>query len=170
MTHRNISNKADLIASINEGWDSFQAYLNTLSMEQLTGPTDAAGWTAKDHVMHLAVWEDGMYALLQGESRPVYMGVDPQLWARGDYDEINAVLQQRYQDKSWPDVLRFFQAIHQRLMEKLDALSEEALMRPYNTYQPDSPITDPVYTRVIGNTFPHYAEHRDYIERIVNPE
>lgn len=54
--------KDELLIRIEQGWNEFQAYIQTLSAAQLAGPTDAAGWTAKDHIMHLAVWEDGIDA------------------------------------------------------------------------------------------------------------
>jgi len=59
--------KAELITRINQGWDDFTTYLKTIEPEYFTIPTDAAGWTAKDHVMHLAVWEN--------EGDPIYVRI-----------------------------------------------------------------------------------------------
>lgn len=167
MTTHDKPTKKEVLARIANGWDAFQAYLNTLTETQQTGPTDAAGWTVKDHVMHLALWEDGVYALLDGQSRPVYMGIDEVMWNSGDYDAINALLQQRYQDKTWADVRTFFQAIHERFIEKIQTLTDEDLLLPYSHYQPGSTDNSPVINRIIGNTIPHYAEHKAYIETLV---
>jgi len=35
-----------------------------LSKEQQLGPKDVAGWNVRDHLTHLAVWADGVAALL----------------------------------------------------------------------------------------------------------
>ena len=69
----------ELVSRMQKGWDDFQAYLKTLTLEQVTQPTDAAGWTVKDHIIHLATWEDGVYALLEKQPRHEQMGLDKAL-------------------------------------------------------------------------------------------
>ena len=64
----------EMLRRLQNGWDNFQAYLKTLTPDQLTQHKDAGGWRIQDHVMHLAVWEDGMEALLSGQSRQARMG------------------------------------------------------------------------------------------------
>ena len=59
---------AELLSRTKLGWDSLQAYIKSLTPEQLTVPTDPAGWTVKDHLIHLAVWEDGIVAVLPVEA------------------------------------------------------------------------------------------------------
>src|SRR5262245_46281468 len=88
---------ANLLHRIENGWNDLQSYLATLSAEQLMTPTDAAGWTAKDHVIHLAIWEDGISALLEGQTQREGMQVDVATWKQG-IESINAVVQQRYHD------------------------------------------------------------------------
>lgn len=149
-------------------WDRFNAYLDKLSETQATTPTDAAGWTAKDHVMHLVVWEDGMNALLDGQSRPEYMGIDRATWTSGDFDRINAIIQQRHRDVPWAEVRQRFRDVHRRLVAKIEALAEADLQRPYNSFQPDSTATDPIINRLVGNTSHHFAEHQPWIETIVS--
>jgi hypothetical protein len=50
--------KAELLERIEAGFQEINQYLDSLTETQLTQPTDAAGWTAKDHVIHMAIWED----------------------------------------------------------------------------------------------------------------
>ncbi|MBL8162006.1 MAG: maleylpyruvate isomerase N-terminal domain-containing protein, partial [Anaerolineae bacterium] len=45
--------KAEVLHNMDDGWQSFEAYLRTLSDEQMTVPKDAVGWTVKDHLTHL---------------------------------------------------------------------------------------------------------------------
>jgi hypothetical protein len=159
--------KADLLAKIEKGWNDFQTYLKTLSEEQLTGPADAAGWTAKDHIMHLAVWEDSINALFNSQLRNENMGVDKATWDSRDFDKINAVIQQRHKDKPLAEVLQTLQDVHQRLMTKLQSLTEEDLTRPYSHYQSDSTNSNPAIRWVKGDTYEHYAEHTPWIDAIV---
>jgi len=167
MSEQKVMSKSELLEQMRRGWDDFQAYLQTLSEAQLSQPTDAAGWTAKDHVIHLAVWEAGIDALLGRESRWERMGLDAATWASGDFDAMNAVIQRRHKDMPLVEVLRTFQDVHQRLIGKIALLSDEDLQRPYRAYQPDSDRDAPVIGWIMGNTYEHYAEHRPWIEAIV---
>lgn len=160
---------AELVRRMQQGWNEFQAYLKTLTVEQMTQPTDAAGWTVKDHVMHLAVWEDGIYALLRRQSRPERMGLDAETWESGDYDRMNAIIQQCHRDKSLKDVLDSFQETHRQLVDHIQTLSDADLMRPYRDYAPNSTADRPVYVYIVGNTYGHYEEHHPWIDAIANP-
>ena len=159
--------KAELLANIERGWNDLQSYLAALSYEQVTIPTDPAGWTAKDHLAHLAVWEDNINALLEKTPSWEYMGVDRDLWESWDWDKQNAVIQQRYKDISLRDLQNMFFGIHERLIEKIKSLSDADLQRPYKDYQPDSTTDQPIIHSMLGDTYEHYAEHKDYINVIV---
>jgi uncharacterized protein (TIGR03083 family) len=149
------------------GWNDFDAYLNTLAEEQLTTPTDAAGWTAKDHVIHLAIWEAGIFALLNAQPRWEGMGIDRETFVSDDFDRMNAVIQQRYRDMALDEVLKTFRDGHQRLVAKIQSMSDEDLQLPYRHYQPDSDRDAPVWHLISGNTFGHYEEHTPWIAAIV---
>ncbi|MCZ2098089.1 MAG: maleylpyruvate isomerase N-terminal domain-containing protein, partial [Anaerolineae bacterium] len=71
---------AELLSRLQESWDSLQAFVGSLTDEQITRKTDTAGWTVKDHLMHLVVWEDGFDADISGEDRRERMGVPPEVW------------------------------------------------------------------------------------------
>jgi hypothetical protein len=159
--------KDNLLRRMREGWETFQNYIGTLSEEQLTGPMDAAGWTAKDHLIHLAMWEDGIYALLNGQPRYEAMGVDRTTWEKGDVDETNAVIQKRYRDMPLEEVRQTFRRVHERLMTKIESMGEAELLLPYRHYAPDSDREQPVFWWIVGNTFGHYEEHTPWIAAIV---
>lgn len=158
---------AELKRRMTKGWDDFQAYLSTLTPAQITEPTDAAGWTAKDHIMHLAVWEDGIAALLNQQSRYEAMGVDRELFLSGDHDRVNAIIQQRHKDMPLDAVLETLSEVHGRLMAKLETMSDDELKLPYQHYAPDANRPEPVWHWVGGNTYEHYAEHQPWIAAIV---
>ncbi|MFN8374502.1 MAG: ClbS/DfsB family four-helix bundle protein [Anaerolineae bacterium] len=159
--------KAQLLANIQQGWDALHGYLSTLTVEQLTTPTDAAGWTAKDHLIHLAVWEESLLPLLEGKARYEVLGIDKAMWERHDYDEINAVIQARYKGMALAAVKQTLSEVHQRVLAKVGTLSEEDLHRPYNYYQPESSTEYAIIGWIIGNTYEHYADHRGWMAAIV---
>jgi uncharacterized protein (TIGR03083 family) len=166
MSDETAMTKAEFLSALDKGWNDLRAYLETLTADQMTQPTDAAGWTVKDHLLHLAVWEDGMAALLQGLSRHDSMGVKKGVWDSGDFDQINAVIQQRHKDMPLDEAMRTLSDVHQRFVEKIGTLSEEDLQRPYNTYQPESSRSYPVMQSLMGNTFEHYEEHIPWMDAI----
>lgn len=167
MTEEAPVTKAELLSRLEKGWNDFHAYIGTLTEKQLTEPTDAAGWTVKDHIIHLAVWEDGIYALLTGLPRDKQMGVDQQMWDYGLIDRMNGIIQQRHKDKSLAEVLTTFDTVHQRLIVTIETLSDDDLSRPYSHYQSGSTFDEPVIGWIIGNTYEHYAEHTPWIAEIV---
>lgn len=162
--------KQELLDRIEQGWAVMQTYLDTLSEAQLTGPTDAAGWTAKDHIMHMAVWENGIYALVSKKPRWEGMGLERDVFVSGDYDHMNALIQQQHAAKPLDEVLAHFTEVHERLVKKLRWLSDEELQQPYRVYQPDSDRDAPVIGWVAGNTYEHYTEHQPWIAAIVTAE
>ncbi len=158
--------KAELLQRLQTGWAELNRFADSLTAQQLTGPTDAGGWTVKDHLIHLAIWEESVIALLDGGSRSRAMGVDEQFWVRGDWDGMNAVVQQRYHALSLADARRMQAEIHQRLLDKIEALSDGDLHRPYADYQSGSDGQGPVIDSVAEASYRHYAEHRPWMEAI----
>ncbi len=167
MSDANSQSKTELLAKMQDGWSHFQAYLKTLTDKQLTTPVDDVGWTVKDHLVHLAAWEDGIAALLKKQSRRERMKVDPEAWNSGDFDKINAVIQSRYKDKSLADVLKMFEDAHRRMVEAVQQLSDQDLRRSYRAFDQNSTSENPVVGSIIGNSYGHYEEHRPWIEAIV---
>src|ERR1041385_3625233 len=157
---------AELRQRIEAGWNTFNAYIDTLNEAQLTQLTDAVGWTAKDHLSHLASWEDTLNALLDKKLRWENIGVDKALWFSNDFDKINAVVQKHWQNMPLDEVRQKHREIHQRLMPKIRALSDEDLQRPIREYQSDSTSTRPILQPLIADTYEHYEEHTPWIAAI----
>ena len=158
-----------VLAELDRAWAELEDTINRLDAAALTGPTDAAGWTAKDHLAHLAAWERSLIALLAGEDRAAALGVDPALYARGDIDVINAALRTQHAVRPLAEVLGDLRETHERTRATVAALSAGDLALPYAHYQPrERPDeTAAVVHWVAGDTYEHYREHRGWIMAIV---
>lgn len=166
MTHQRITTKTELLSAIDAGWNSLTDALSHLGETQLTGPTDAEGWTGKDHLVHLAAWERSMLYLLAGKPRHAGLGVDEMLYLSGDFDAINAAIQSQQRDASLAGALAELRRVHEKLRASLAGLSDEDLQKTYSHYLPDEPGDDdgsPISDRLVGNTSQHFAEHLPWI-------
>jgi uncharacterized protein (TIGR03083 family) len=153
---------ANMKRRIEHTWGELQHFLGTLTDEQLTVPTDANGWTVKDHMVHLAAWKNGLRNVVDGGTQREGMEVDEATWKEGD-DAINALIYQRYRELSLDEATAMSQLSHETLVARLYALTDDDLMKPYNVDQ-----TIPLIALIAGNTFGHYAEQLPWMQAIVH--
>ncbi len=156
----------EFLRRLDAAWADLEADLAGYTAHQMTVPTDAAGWTVKDHAAHLVVWLDGMNAVLTGQPRLPRMGLDDATWQSGDGDAINEAIRRRHRDRPLADVLADLRRVHAEFRGRVAAMADADLVRPYADFQPGSPITDPILGRLVGNSFEHYAEHRPWMRAI----
>lgn len=159
-------NRENLLNEINTTWGEFQTFLASLTEDQLTVPTDAAGWTAKDHIIHLTAWETAALAVLEGKSKREVLNISPEVWEQDD-DPINAVLQERYRDMPLDEVMQTFDQNHKNLLKKLNSMTEDDFQLPYSHFQPQVTKDFPIIRVVHWDTVHHYGEHRTWIAAIV---
>ncbi len=158
----------EFLRRLDAAWSDLVADIAGYTDAQMTGPTDAAGWTVKDHAAHLFVWLDGMNAVLTGAPRIPRMGLDEATWNSGDGDIINEAIRRQHQHRPLVSVMSDLRNAHNEFRGRVAALSNTDLLRPYSDFQPGSPITDPIVGRLAGNSFEHYAEHRPWMRAIVD--
>jgi hypothetical protein len=166
--------KAALLREIDDAWRELNAYLDSLTPEQMSEIRDAVGWAVKDHLTHLMAWERAGAAFLQGKPRNEGLGVDKQIYLSGysgDFDPINAVVQQQWAALPVDEVRANLEAAHQELLRLIDALSDEDLLRAMGTFAPsvsgrydDRPVSDLLY----GDTVDHFREHLAWMENLVS--
>lgn len=177
MSELPVTTKAELLAAIEQSWSRFDAALERLSEDQLLIPTDAQGWTGKDHLVHISVWERSMVFFLQRKPRHEALGVEQQLYVQGGDDAINAVIVEQRKHLSLAEVLAGLRATHRELLALLEPLTDADLHQPYRFYQPDEPGDryywdaqpdgPPAIALLYANAAQHVADHTEWIETLV---
>lgn len=163
----------DVLASIESEWDHLQKVLSGLSGDQLLTPGQE-GWSTKDELAHLAAWARGLAALVRRQRRYPPMGL-PEDAAPNivGIERMNQVIYERNRDLPLKEVLAELEAAHLDALAAVAELSDEDLLRPYDDFQPQDRRPDghtPILWRIAGNTYGHYAEHRETIERMWSKE
>jgi hypothetical protein len=116
----------------------------------------AGGWSAKDHLAHVAVWERRLVGELQGDPAAERFGYDEAALDALSLDDLNAALIARHRDDSPPAVHAEFRASGEALFAALAALRDDDLSRPV---RPDDPNVDTLVELIGWDTFEHYPEH-----------
>jgi hypothetical protein len=154
-------------ARVEESWNQLASLVDTLGPAGLT-LTGADGWAVKDHLAHIAAWEQSLLALVEKRDRAEAMGLrEP----TGDTDAINRSLWELHRAMTPEEALAYFRETHARLMAALERMTDADLMLPYNDYQPDAPRDTadnrPVGEWIAGNTYEHYDEHVAWMNQLI---
>jgi len=168
-----MTDKSQLLAEIQQTWDALNAGLQRLSEVQMTSRYDAQGWTVKDHLVHLARWEQSVVFMLQGKPRHAGLGVEEALYLTEDFDKINAVIYQQAQDVRLPEAFAQLRDVHKQMLEMLQPMTDADLQLPYRHFLPDEPGDGDgpsAYDMIYFNTAGHFSDHLGWMETLVNKE
>jgi hypothetical protein len=165
---KEILTKVTLLERIYHYRSILEATISSLSESQLSAPGPES-WAIKDHLVHIAVWEQGVVTLLQKGDRFAAMGVADAFRQGKSETEINDLIYRQHKDQPVQEIRRIFQASHAQMLKVLDKLSDADLNRPYSDYVPagDPNRLDPVMYWIIGNTYAHFDEHTAYIRNLL---
>jgi hypothetical protein len=170
MSEQPTPTKGELRGQMDAGLAAFLAALDGLDADQLDGPRDAAGWTVRDHLVHLAIWAEGIAALLRREDRWAAMGLAMDNPASDDldYDALNEAIRQQHLGMTPAEARAWVVAAHDRVASALDGPGDDELKLPYDRFV--APFTadtgHPIWGYVAGNTFDHYQEHLPWLSSI----
>lgn len=152
--------KEELIQLIDRSWSEINGLLESIPDEKLAMP-GPEGWSVKDHLAHMGAWERIAVAGVKGESEEAAAGVDP--WeGEWDTDRFNDLLYRRHAGMSAPEARRYFQESHAGMMSLIGQLDDSTL-RADMPNEPGRPNID----KIVGNTYPHFDEHRAWIQSLL---
>jgi hypothetical protein len=160
------------LAMVVESRAAVEAVIAGRTAEELTRP-GADGWSAKDHLAHLAAWQRSLEALLAGASRAAAIGMGQDAYQRSDTDGLNEHIFAAHHDEPLEAVLTELRAAYQAVVVHLERMTTDDLYRPYRHYQPhESDPTDPrndtpVLEWIAGNTWDHEPEHLEMIRAVL---
>jgi hypothetical protein len=154
------------------GLNGFLAFVNDLTEEEMLGAIDADGWNVRDHLTHLAVWAEGIAALMRRENRWEAMGLDiPEPDGEPDYDALNAAIRAQHTHMSGAEARAWVVKAHETVAAEVESLSDNELGLPYERYV--APFTgdlgEPIAEYILGNTEDHYDEHTPWMRAILDP-
>jgi putative acetyltransferase len=153
--------KADLLEKIHAARKNFKTIMDGLTDVQLTTPGVEENWSIKDILAHLTAWErltlERLIAGLEKKKlkfRPIQTDEDVE-WMNARVYAIN-------KDRPLADVLDDFRTGHAMLIDKIMSLDKLAI-------QDTTPVEwagdRPVWSLIADNTYFHYAEHQEAIEK-----
>ena len=162
-----VISKAQLMTKLERAWNALQSTLAESNEDDLTTRTDAAGWTPKDHLAHLAAWSNSALVMVR-DGKPQWegLGVDKAMFDTEGYEQKNEAVRQQTADWSLDQVTSHLTEIHREVVRVLEGMSDADLARPCSSYVEGGQDFEIVH-KINGNGPDHYDEHRAYIEKIL---
>jgi hypothetical protein len=170
MSEEKVPTKAEFLAETERHWQELNALLDQLSEAQMTTLKDHAGWTVKDHIIHIVCWERSVVYQMQEKPRWEGLGVDEVLFKSADFDKMNAEIQQINKDVSLPDAKQQLGSTHGQMLDLITPLSDADLQKPFRRWRPeeegdgDGPM---LMGLIDNNAGAHFAEHIPWIKTLV---
>jgi uncharacterized damage-inducible protein DinB len=167
-------NKAAFLRRYAKDRATLQAFVTALTEHDMTVPVDAAGWTIKDHLAHLAAWQIGIAALLQGGKRWEAMGLSSAFVKKTKgFDALNAALQRKHSRMSARQVLDLLSHADAQFQFALSKLTSTDLAKPYAHFSGEMPTertAQPIMGWIDGDSGHHFEEHLLWMRQILTDE
>lgn len=157
-----------LRAYTRERWEAFVATVDTLPLEQWEIPTDAAGWTVKDHVAHVVLWDESLVGLVRdGTPRQQTLRVSDTAWNAGGYDARNEEIRDHTHSDSVASVQQRRDASWQVLWTLLSSYDDVTIQKPGADFGLNYGENESYLETLVDDLGVHYDQHRTYIEAIL---
>ena len=153
--------KTNLLQNIAAARKKLETLVNSLTETQLTTPGLVGAWSVKDVLAHLAAWEQLTLERLNAGlgNRPLPMRP---IKTDEDVQWMNDKVYARNRDRALAAVREDFRIAHERLMEKVNGLDKKLIQK---TAPMEWAGDRPVWLLIAVNTYIHYAEHQETIEK-----
>ncbi len=152
--------KGELLEMIKEARGSLEAEVARVGGQLMTEEGVMSGWSVKDLLAHISVWERRMAGWVMETLR----GEVPQQLPPGmtwdDLDRWNQETFDECRDLPLDQVLAEFDASYQAALKVTEEAPDEALMDPGRYPWREG---KPLWHMVAANTFWHYQDHRQAI-------
>jgi len=162
----NVTSKAEILTHIKVERQKLERVLANIPEGSLTVSGVESAWSVKDILAHIASWERLMVSWLEASLR----GEIPDRPAPGEswenLDGMNERLYQAHKDQPFVQVIKEFEDSYQAALQNAELLSEEDLFDAGRFAWRQG---DPMWRMVAANTWWHYKEHRETIERWLDP-
>jgi hypothetical protein len=148
---------AAALARFDHAFAELDKTVQGLSERELMEIRDPAGWSAKDHLMHVATWEQALLATLDGRPRHVALGLDASTDGSEDWDAMNAAIFATTRERSLREVLDTVRGTHATTRAKIAALAEGGAAAP----------TADAFLADVPGYADHYEQHHGWIRELV---
>ena len=158
--------KDDLLALIASAHQRLEASLRTLTDDQINAPLLEGDWSVRDALAHLSFWEQRALYALQHEPVDGKAAVPEEiadLTGSADWtDAANARVYERNRGRDLSDIRAEFERSYADVLQVIGELSDDDV---FSSTKLSRQIGQPVLDLIAGNTYEHYDEHTDAIER-----
>jgi len=163
-----MNEKQDILTSLRDEYNRWEALLAGLSEAQITAPQLPEDWSIKDVIAHLCSWQQRSIARLEAAllgRAPEYPAwpaqFDPE--AEGQPHDLNAWLYARNRDRPWSSVRQDWSAGFLRFLELGATIPEtdllDAAKYPWMEGQP--------LVSSLQASGEHHSEHAEYLEPLL---
>ena len=153
--------KQDLIQRIREERSKLVALLGNVSENEMLIPLGDDGWSVKDHVAHIVIWEKRLGEWLKVVEREEVPQQLPPGMTWDDLDRWNEQTFEENHGRELKEVLADFNHFADEVVKGVGAIPEDLLMQADSlAWRSGSPL----WEMVAANTFWHYPEHREAIK------
>ena len=108
------------------------------------GTIGGGEWSAKDLAAHLGSWEAFALEVLEAFGRGERPAIEDEFAVAGATDRLNAREEQRFLDAPPDEVMARFEDLHERIVDRAAAMSDQEWSAPYPFDPDDETIGDRV--------------------------
>jgi hypothetical protein len=156
--------KTELMERIVTARAALDRLVGSLSDAQLAARGPNGGWAVKDHLTHIATWEQMSAAHLRGGSDHEVVGMDEATYEKQELDSLNAAIYEMHSNREPNDVRTMSRDAHAAVLERLADVDETTLQQAYSRTDPEQRT---VMQELTSNTYDHYIQHLRWMEEQV---
>lgn len=146
--------KINLLEKLEQSRADFLEGLEPLSEDEMLEPALAGGWTVKDVLVHLMLWEAELIKLLfQAQQGRIPQTI---LNTNEPDDKVNARWYTQHKDRALDQALKDFDAIRDQTIHRVEAFADTDLADP-NRYKWLN--NKPLWQWIVESTIEHEEEH-----------